>query len=191
MAPIFSREGIDRVVDILADARPEKRLFISLITRDISLIDAFLDLLDNSINAALEPLSDRLKTADDYEKLLANTRIRPSVRVELTVTNRKITVRDTAPGISADTAAKHVFRFGRDAGTHESDRLSVYGIGLKRAIFKCGNKIEIISDHRDGGFELELDAAKWEKTEEWKFRIRPREPVKKDFGTTIVLTQLH
>jgi hypothetical protein len=40
---------------ILADARPEKRLFISLITRDISLIDACLDLTDNSINAALEP----------------------------------------------------------------------------------------------------------------------------------------
>ena len=62
---------------LLADARPEKRLFISLITRDISLIDAFLDLIDNSINAALEPLADDLKTADDYQRLLANSRIKP------------------------------------------------------------------------------------------------------------------
>jgi hypothetical protein len=57
---------------LLADARPEKRLFISLVTRDISLIDAFLDIVDNSINAALEPLSAKLKTADDYQRLLAN-----------------------------------------------------------------------------------------------------------------------
>jgi hypothetical protein len=65
------------VEKIDADASPEKRLFISLITRDISLIDAFLDIIDNSINSALEPLADRLRTADDYEKLLTNTRTKP------------------------------------------------------------------------------------------------------------------
>ena len=68
---------------IPADARPEKRLFISLITRDISLIDAFLDLIDNSINAALEPMADNLKTADDYQRRLrwrfvTSSRSRPS-----------------------------------------------------------------------------------------------------------------
>jgi hypothetical protein len=34
-----------------ADASPEKRLFISLLTRDIPLIAAFLDLIDNSVPA--------------------------------------------------------------------------------------------------------------------------------------------
>jgi hypothetical protein len=46
---------------IYANANPEKRLFISLLTRDISLIAAFLDLIDNSVNAAVESSSDRLK----------------------------------------------------------------------------------------------------------------------------------
>jgi hypothetical protein len=45
---------------LLADASPEKRLFISLITRDIPLVAAFLDLVDNSINAAVEPASHRV-----------------------------------------------------------------------------------------------------------------------------------
>ena len=51
---------------LTADASPEKRLFISLLTRDISLVAAFLDLIDNSINAALAPLADK---ADDGRRL--------------------------------------------------------------------------------------------------------------------------
>ena len=180
---------------IEADARPEKRLFVSLITRDISLADAFLDLLDNSINAAIEPLASRLKTADDYQRLLADTKLSAKVKIDLTIGSTKIVVRDTAGGISADTAKRHVFRFGRDddASAHESDRLSVYGIGLKRALFKCGNKIEIVSDHRDGGFELKENVRRWaaEKQEQWHFDITPRKPAKNDLGTRITITELH
>jgi len=36
---------------VFADASPEKRLFISLLSRDISLVDAILDILDNWIIA--------------------------------------------------------------------------------------------------------------------------------------------
>lgn len=179
---------------LLADARPEKRLFISLITRDISLIDAFLDLIDNSINAALEPLADDLKTADDYQRLLANSRMKPKVEIDISVGSARIVVSDNAGGISADTAEKHVFKFGRDTPQpHELDRLSVYGIGLKRAMFKCGNKINIISDHKDGGFELKLTVDEWEKDtkEPWTFEIEKRPPKKTECGTRISISDLH
>jgi Histidine kinase-, DNA gyrase B-, and HSP90-like ATPase len=178
---------------LLADARPEKRLFISLITRDISLIDAFLDLIDNSINAALEPLAEHLKTADDYQRLLANSRIKPKVEIDISVGAARIVVTDNASGISAETAEKHVFKFGRDTPQEsELDRLSVYGIGLKRAMFKCGNRINIISDHKDGGFGLELNVAKWakDKKEPWTFEIEKRSPKAKT-GTRIVISELH
>ena len=139
-------------------------MFISLITRDISLIDAFLDIIDNSINAALEPLADDLKTADDYQRLLANSRMKPTVQIDISVGSARIVVTDNAAGISAEMAEKHVFKFGRDtAEADESDRLSVYGIGLKRAMFKCGNKINIVSDHKEGGFELKLNVSDWAK----------------------------
>ncbi len=179
---------------IPADASPEKRLFISLITRDISLVDAFLDIIDNSINAALEPLAPNLRTADDYQRLLANSNLKPKVQIDITVEPTKIVVRDTAPGISSEMAAKHVFKFGRgEADADASDRLSVYGLGLKRAMFKCGNKIDITSDHKKGGFNLDLNVEKWEKLkqEHWAFEITSRLPAKKSFGTRIVITDLH
>lgn len=180
---------------ISADASPEKRLFISLLTRDIPLIAAFLDLTDNSINAAVEPYSARLKSADEYLSLFADENIRPSVTISLLASADKVEISDSACGISAKTAQEHVFKFGRgsEAG-HEKDRLSVYGIGLKRAIFKLGNKISMRSDHIEGGFDLKLNVHNWaKKTEQpWTFEITPRDPVPPEkTGTSIVVTELY
>ena len=66
---------------ILANANPEKRLFISLITRDIPLVAAFLDLIDNSVNCAVEAVSNDLQTAADYERMLADESITPHVDI--------------------------------------------------------------------------------------------------------------
>ena len=78
-----------------ADASPEKRLFISLITRDIPLVAAFLDLIDNSINAAVEPASNRLLTAEDYLKLFQDDTVQPTVDIFLTVNPNQVEIRDT------------------------------------------------------------------------------------------------
>jgi hypothetical protein len=180
---------------LTAQASPEKRLFISLLTRDIPLVAAFLDLLDNSINAAVEPSAHRLETAQGYMDLFQDATVTPAVAVHLEVSSGKVEIRDTASGISAKTAENHVFKFGRPAGeAHAGDRLSVYGIGLKRAMFKLGNKIQMRSDHTEGGFELDLDVAQWEKATElpWTFTLTPREPAKPDAcGTTITVTELY
>lgn len=177
-----------------ADASPEKRLFIDLLTRDISLVAAFLDLVDNSINAAVEPFSKQLKTASDYQKLLQNKALRPSVRIDLTVTSKKVEIKDTASGISATTARDHVFKFGRPIDQkNKADRLSVYGIGLKRALFKLGNTVAMQSDHAEGGFDLKLDVDKWARKIEahWQIPISTRKAVTATkTGTTIVVTDL-
>lgn len=111
---------------IKADASPEKRLFISLITRDISLVAAFLDLIDNSINAAVEPVSSSLLTGDDYRRVLADESIQPKVDIFLSIDSKHVEIRDTASGISSAVAREHVFKFGRALNeSHSSDRLSV------------------------------------------------------------------
>lgn len=180
---------------LTADASPEKRLFISLLTRDISMVAAFLDLVDNSVNAAVAPMSDKLETASDYQALMVNEDVQPNVDIRLELSKDKIQVNDSAPGISASTAKDYVFKFGRASGEpHESDRLSVYGIGLKRAIFKLGNRIEIVSDHVEGGFELELDVQQWasDPTVPWKLEIASREPADASkCGTTITIKDLY
>ena len=175
-----------------ADASPKKRLFISLLTRDIPLVAAFLDLVDNSINAAIEPFADRLSTAEDYATLLSDESITPCVEIKITFSKEGVSISDNAGGISAKTAAEHVSKFGRGSGeAGTTDRLSVYGIGLKRAMFKLGNTVTIRSDHAEGGFNMNLDVAKWERenTPPWKFKITSRtraRPAKR--GTSIEVT---
>jgi len=180
---------------IAAQASPEKRLFISLLTRDIPLIAAFLDMLDNSINAAVETYAARLETAKDYMTVFQDETLCPSVDIRLNITAEKVEITDSASGISAETAAHHVFKFGRGANeTHASDRLSVYGIGLKRAMFKLGNEIVMRSDHKDGGFDLNLNVSEWAKEtrQPWTFTISPRKPAKPEkCGTSIIVTDLY
>jgi hypothetical protein len=53
-----------------AEASPEKRLFISLITRDIGLVDALIDLTDNSVNAAMKSNRNSFASTDDFEKFI-------------------------------------------------------------------------------------------------------------------------
>jgi hypothetical protein len=180
-----------------ANASPQKRLFISLITRDITLADAILDLIDNSINAAIVPMADRLQTADNYQQLFTS-RTKPQVHIEIKVGSAKISVADDASGIDLETALHDMFKFGTEDGHQDSsDRLSVYGIGLKRAIFKCGNRIRIVSDHRKGGFELYLpDVKRWARTPEkndlWELPITARPPAEKlECGTIVTITELH
>jgi hypothetical protein len=180
---------------IEADASPEKRLFISLITRDIPMIAAFLDLIDNSINAAVEPFSDRLQTAEDYLSVSGDQSVGSDVAINVTFTDKEVRITDTATGISSRTAAEHVFKFGRgDDEEHEGDRLSVYGIGLKRAMFKLGNRVVMRSDHASGGFDLDLDVVAWAKdrTQPWTFPIASRpEAAEGQTGTSITVRKLH
>lgn len=184
------------VETISADASPEKRLFISLLTRDIPLVAAFLDLIDNSVNSAIEPFASRLKTAADYLDILQNDSIKPSVTIDLNFHSDFVEILDNASGISSTAATTNVFKFGRSDGdlSHKEDRLSVYGIGLKRAIFKLGNRIRMSSDHSQGGFDLDLDVAAWERIvgSAWTFDISPRKPASSGYtGTKIVVGELH
>jgi hypothetical protein len=179
---------------IEAAAAPEKRLFISLITRDISLIDAFLDLIDNSINAIIAPMADNLQTAGDYVRILENYDKEVAAQITIRVNEHKIFINDNAAGISANVARDHVFKFGRsDREKDRSDRLSVYGIGLKRAMFKMGNRIKMTSDHAEGGFGMDLNVKSWARDprQPWVIDLVPRAKAgPTNCGTTIEISDL-
>lgn len=182
--------------NLTADASPEKRLFISLLTRDISLVAAFLDLIDNSINAALAPFADKLTTAEGYLSALDDPEISASTSIDINFSAESVKIADNATGIDLETAKSYVFKFGRAAKDSRAslDRLSVYGIGLKRAIFKMGDQISIVSDHEQGGFELDLDVPAWAalKQDAWSFPITGRPNADAGAtGTVIEITGLH
>lgn len=181
-----------------AKATPEKRLFISLITRDISLADAILDLLDNSINSAVSALGLDLDEPSDYIALLDRKKTNSTVRIDINFDDKEFSLEDNAEGISLSDAENRVFKFGRsvddDNGhSNRDDTLSVYGIGMKRAIFKIGDHVQIKSRHRAKGFEMDLKVSDWERTKQdrWEIPISETPKAKKsETGTRIVIENL-
>src|SRR5205823_5370559 len=100
---------------------PTKELFIEMLTRDIELIPAIIDLVDNCADGAR-----RLKSANgDFTGL----------RARLSISPEEFRIADNCGGMSAETAQRYAFRFGRAHGA-PLIRHSVgqFGVGMKRAI---------------------------------------------------------
>src|SRR5947208_13739464 len=110
-----------------ASARVAKRFFIDFITRDITLEDSLLDLIDNSIDSLI-----RFRQLDISANLLQPpaseidlSRL-PTVDVDISV--NQITVTDRSGGIPLKLAKEAVFNFGKQEPTH-AGTLLVNGIG--------------------------------------------------------------
>ncbi len=168
--------------NLLVEAAPTKDLFIYMLTRDINLIDAIVDLTDNSIDGAR-----RLRSDDRYDDLW--------VRIEATQKHFKIT--DNCGGLDEDTARHYAFRFGRPPGM-PSTRHSVgqFGVGMKRSLFKLGRKFQVESRTDTGYFRIEVNVDEWKERPEWEFRfdeLAPQPPT--DYpdatNTRITVTDLY
>lgn len=177
-----------------ANAHPRKRFFLEMFTRDISLEDTVLDLIDNSMDGLT-----RSRVLDISPALLAQP-IPASLRGRLPLirchfSDDEFMVSDNCGGIPRDLAMKEMFSFGHSEKYHGS-QLGVYGIGLKRALFKIGRHFDIHSRTPTEGFRAELDIAKWakkdEKPEDWTIPLTFIEgsgSVEKA-GTTVKITHL-
>lgn len=181
-------------MDATANALPTKRFFIDNLTRDLSLEDAILDLVDNSIDAFVRTrridVSSRLLNPDYGSSIRVNGK---GPLVDLKIDEERIVIADRCGGISREHAINHVFRFGRVAG-EEGGALGVYGIGLKRAIFKMGKEITIESHTPGDGFRVHIDVNAWaEDDQNWQFPIEflGAAETLEDSGTVITITALN
>jgi Histidine kinase-, DNA gyrase B-, and HSP90-like ATPase len=179
-----------------ASARPTKHFFYEMFTRDISLEDCVLDLIDNAIDSLV-----REKKIDVSSQILSRNGTLmegsklPSIAVSCTDTEMKI--RDDCGGIPAEVAKKDLFSFGHPEG-YQGGQLGAYGVGLKRALFKIGNSFEMTSFTNGAGFRAYLDnvktwAAKDEKLEDWRIPVESlsRERSHPKGGTEIRIKELH
>jgi len=164
-----------------------------MLTRDISLEDCILDLIDNSIDSAWKQTGAR-PTAFTRGDLLAPY----SVAIEFGPGHFRIT--DNCGGISLIDAEEYAFTFGRkavppppEADPSELDEqtkraatdysVGVYGIGMKRAVFKVGNDVTIKSTHGEGvaetSFQVPIDVRTWLADERtpWDFSIEDTQPL--------------
>ena len=136
-----------------------------MFTRDIALEDTVLDLIDNSVDGLT-----RSRALDISPALLAqrvpsalNGKHLPSIRCEYS--QDELVLTDTCGGIPRDLALKELFTFGHSE-TYHGSQLGVYGIGLKRALFKIGRHFEIESRTINEGFKASVDIVEWAKKDD-------------------------
>ena len=131
----------------LIDAHPAKAFFVDMITRDIELPDAILDLLDNCIDGAqrLGPKGGERPYEGRWAKIEFN--------------EKEFTIEDNCGGIPLDIAKEYAFRMGRPptVKTSKPGSIGVYGIGMKRAIFKLGTSCVVHSFTRNESFDVKID----------------------------------
>ena len=74
----------------------------------------------------------------------------------MTCNERQIKVVDRCGGIPRKRAMDEIFCFGHDPD-NQAGKLGAYGVGMKRALFKIGNKFYIVSLTRDRGLRSFVD----------------------------------
>jgi hypothetical protein len=141
-----------------AKASPTKAFFVKMLTRDIELQDALLDLLDNCVDGILR--------ADPPD--LANPRPYAGYRATISLDGSSFSIEDNCGGIPFAVARDRAFAMGRPTdieGLAQAATVGMYGIGMKRAIFKIGTEA-LVESLSDRGFYVEFDS-KWMQDPEW------------------------
>ena len=175
--------------ELVVHASPVKSFFVQMLTRDIELSDAILDLLDNCIDGILRTSDQGL--SNQYE----------GHKIWIEMSMKKFVIRDNCGGIPLDILKNYAFRMGRVPAMPKDQVATVgtFGIGMKRAIFKMGERCEVLTKSRNDftrGFRKVCKVTivpNWIKDEtEWDIPYELISPTTyKDFGTQICVSDLN
>ncbi len=166
------------------DARPTKRFFVRMLVRDIELVPAIVDLVDNSVDGAKRMAASRAahppesgasesaeavgeEAPDPLSEAMADH------RVELTVGPTVFSIDDDCGGIELDDAIKYAFRFGRlETVDPVEGEVGQFGVGMKRALFKLGSHFVVDSTAPGSRFVLDVDVNEWlDRPDAWSFPV--------------------
>ena len=162
------------------DARPVKSFFVQMLTRDIALVDAILDLLDNCVDGILR------------QKANSSGRIRyDGSWAEIAFDKNSFTISDNCGGIPS-SLHDYAFRMGKEDENRDSNlpMVGVYGIGMKRAIFKIGKQCSISTQNKKDRYQVNITPEWIGQPNNWDLPISPSQPKQED-GTTIKIEGLN
>ncbi len=163
------------------DASPVKSFFVKMLTRDITLSEAILDLLDNCVDGVLRT-HGKDATDKPYKGFYAN----------IEFDEEHFMIEDNCGGIPWDLH-DYAFRMGR-AEARPKDApgtVGVYGIGMKRAIFKMGEDCLITTKNEKNSYEVHITPAWINKEDNWKIPVAETKHPLKISGTTILVMNLN
>ncbi len=148
--------------NLVVDSSPSKEFFLNMITKDVTVESCILDLIDNSIDAYKRTIDGKKQGV---------------IEISYSISQDYFSINDNCGGMSREIAVSKAFRFGnnreRNAGT-----LGMYGIGMKRSIFKIGADFIVESKTPSDSFKVYMDHDEWinlkdekEQEELWKFHL--------------------
>jgi hypothetical protein len=182
---LVKRDGSQKREEIKSvRSTPAKSFFVSMLTRDIELADAILDLLDNCVDGALRTRPAEVAAKDSLEGYWAHINFNETMfRIE-----------DNCGGIPWKLARDYAFCLGRPDAADEYDvkgQIGVVGIGMKRAIFKMGRDCLVHSHHELDTFLVTIPPQWFDDDQDWDpFKAEREKPLSKETGTTIEIRQL-
>lgn len=160
---------------------PQKRFFVSMLTRDIDLDDAILDLIDNSVDGAMRESKRRTGKWKAFK----------GYWTKLTINREKFEIVDNCGGIPAEFL-EAAFSLGRPNITKDGDipTIGMYGIGMKRAIFKMAQTSTVISRSGDAQVSVQYNSS-WLDPENnsWELPLEDLEK-SKDHGVSVTVPSL-
>ena len=161
-------------------AAPVKSFFVSMLTRDIKLEEAILDLLDNCVDGIIR--SKHVESDQSYEGNWA----------EISVGGGTFSIADNCGGIPW-RLSEYAFRMGRDPKRELEAKgvVGVYGIGMKRAIFKMGKSCEISTRSGEDEYEVSITPDWIDDEDNWNIPVGPKDTSMTEDGTVIVVGDLH
>ena len=168
------------MTSVQVSAAPTKSFFVSMLTRDIKLEDAVLDLLDNCVDGILR--SGMREGPKPYDGYYAKIRFDA----------KSFLIDDNCGGIP-QAYHKHAFRMGRPPGsdTEVDGSVGVYGIGMKRAMFKIGGRCSISTRHANERYDIDIDPEWMKNEDDWEIYVRGSASTGESAGTAITIRDLH
>lgn len=170
---------------LVANAFPAKSFFVTMLTRDIELADAILDLLDNCVDGII-----RTKWSNDDPNSVSKPY--EGYKAEIELSGDFFRIKDNCGGIPREIAEKYAFVMGRkDQRDSNLPTVGMYGIGMKRALFKMGAYSKVTSQTDEATFEVEITPDWLKSDENWELPIVLIDKTTEDNGTTIEVSQLY
>ncbi len=144
-----------------------KDFAIIAMKKDITTRLAIFDLIDNSIEAA---------------STLGNIR---GHQIKINTEDNKFSIKDDCGGFNPKVIHE-IFKIGG-----HGDKTNGFGVGMKRAIIKLGNKADIFSYNIDESYQIPFNVEKWGTNDDWSLEIKKLSKAKRrTYGVEIYLDKL-
>ncbi len=166
--------------------KPVKRFFVDMLTRDIGLEDAILDLLDNCVDGILRhpPKVPKKTSTTPYA----------GYKAAITLSKKNFCIEDNCGGIPWSEHGR-AFRMGSPAQNNALATVALtvgaYGIGMKRAIFKMGRTAVISTSTSDDQYEVVIPKGWMDAQDEWDLKVNAANTLLASTGTKILISDLN